>query len=301
MDISVIIVNYNTKQLTAQCISSVKEYTHSVEYEIIVVDNASTDGSREHFHAVENIIFLPQKENLGFGKANNKGLEVAKGKYIFFLNSDTYLRNNALKLFFDFAERQSGNVGCMGCLLRGADGKYTHSFGHFPNKWNCLYARVVSPFYSFVGKKYSTLDDKSLIKGSSFSVDYVTGADLFVRKELLDKLGAFDPDFFMYYEETEMQHRFAKAGCRSVITTTPDIIHLEGASMTSENRKKRKNYRKMMMVQRSQFLYFKKTGAFLPYVLFRVLFFLVRLPFLLFSKTPADVKMEYFRLITFSR
>ena len=91
MDISVVIVNYNTKQLTKACINSIIEKTAEVTYEIILVDNASTDGSVEMFSKDTNIRFLLQPQNLGFGKANNVGIQAAKGKYVFFLNSDTYL------------------------------------------------------------------------------------------------------------------------------------------------------------------------------------------------------------------
>lgn len=296
MDISVIIVNYNTKQLTRQCISSIREYTHSVEYEIIVVDNASTDGSQEYFRTVEDIVFLPQTENLGFGKANNKGMEIAKGKYIFFLNSDTYLKNNALKIFYDFMEEYKSSVGCVGCLLKDANLDRTHSFGDFPSKRKALTGRLLNPIYKLFRKRYQNLDRKSLIKQKAFNVDYVTGADLFVRKELLDKYGTFDPDFFMYYEETEMQHRFTKHGFPSMIIDGPNIVHLEGASLS--RKKGERNYRKMMMVQKSQFIYFKKTSNRFYYFAYRLFFLIVRIPFLLFSNTPYNTKKEYLKLLT---
>ena len=104
MDVSVIIVNYNTLELTKNTIESVFEKTIEVSYEIILVDNASTDGSVEFFenNYKDKIILIKNNENLGFGRANNKGIEIAKGKYIFLLNSDTLLINNAIKILFDF-------------------------------------------------------------------------------------------------------------------------------------------------------------------------------------------------------
>jgi len=295
VNVSIIIVNYNTKELTKQCIASIIQKTGEICYEIIVVDNASTDGSREYFQTVDDIVFLPQKENLGFGKANNKGLEVAKGKYIFFLNSDTFLRNNALKIFYDFMEDYKGNIGCVGCLLKDATMKRTHSFADFPQKRYALIGRLLSPIYKVFGVKYQTLDKVSLIKGNAFNVDYVIGADLFVKKELLDKYGAFSPEFFMYYEDTEMQYRLSKKGFPSMIIIKPEIVHLEGAS--TKNKKNERNYRKMMMVQQSQFIYFKETSDNWSYVLFRILFLLVRLPFLIFSRTPLKIKKEYLKLL----
>ena len=101
MDVSIIIVNYNTRQLTSNCIESIFKYTNGVSFEVILVDNASTDGSIDFFTNDERIIFISSKENLGFGRANNLGYKVAKGRYIFLLNSDTLLLNNAIKIFCD--------------------------------------------------------------------------------------------------------------------------------------------------------------------------------------------------------
>ena len=295
MDISVIIVNYNTKQLTKACINSIIEKTTGVTYEIILVDNASTDGSVEMFSKDTNISFLPQSQNLGFGKANNVGIQAAKGRYVFFLNSDTYLCNNALKLFFDFCEGNCNkNIGAVGCLLKDKNLKRTHSFANFPKINKVLFARMVNPLYKLFGNTYNTLDNGSLIKDSPFKVDYVTGADIFIRKSLLERFGVFDSDFFMYFEETEMQYRLTKAGYPSYILPTPEIVHLEGGSIKKANKR---NIRKMMMVQRSQFLYFKKTASRFSYILFRILFFFMRIPFILFASLTKQEKKEYLRLL----
>ena len=294
MDVSVIIVNYNTKQLTKDCINSIIEKTTGVTYEIILIDNASTDGSVELFSQNTNIRFLPQSQNLGFGKANNVGIQAAKGKYVFFLNSDTYLCNNALKLFFDFYENCDKNIGAIGCLLKDKNLKRTHSFADFQRIGQVLLARFINPLYKLFGNTYNTLDNDSLIKDTPFKVDYVTGADIFIRKSLLDEYGAFDPEFFMYFEETEMQHRLTKAGYPSYILPAPEIVHLEGSSIKKTNKR---NIRKMMMVQRSQFLYFKKTASRFSYILFRIMFFFMRIPFILFASLTKQEKKEYLRLL----
>ena len=104
-DISIIIVNYNTLHVLRPCLDSIIEQTIGIDYEIIVVDNGSTDGSIEELSSNSRVTFIPTGENLGFGRANNKGLEQAKGEYIFFLNSDTLLKNNAIKMLYDFAEQ----------------------------------------------------------------------------------------------------------------------------------------------------------------------------------------------------
>ena len=113
--VSIIMVNYNTKELTKKAIQAVFDKTEGVEYEIIVVDNDSKDGSVEELKKTfqDKIIIIESKENLGFGRGNNLGIKQAKGKYIFLLNSDTELINNAIKIFYDYME-QNEQVGICG-------------------------------------------------------------------------------------------------------------------------------------------------------------------------------------------
>ena len=122
MDVSIIIVSYNTRQLTQDCINSIFHYTHGVSFEVIVVDNDSVDGSKEMLAADKRICYVQSGGNLGFGKANNLGYSVAQGKYLFLLNSDTILLNNAVKIFFDIAEGDSVDVGCWGTMLLNKEG-----------------------------------------------------------------------------------------------------------------------------------------------------------------------------------
>lgn len=296
MDVSIIIVNYNTKALTQGCINSIFEKTEDVSIEVILVDNNSTDGSVELFSADSRIIFIPLSENVGFGKANNAGLKKAKGKYIFFLNSDTYLLNNAIKEFYDFAEkRQKDSVGGIGCRLLKSDMSYCHSYAPFPSFWGELWKPIILPLSLMLGKPYKYLD-KPEHNEAVFKVGYVTGADLFVRKDVIDKYGAFDPDFFMYYEESEMQHRWTKSGFGSMIITSPKIVHLEGASY-GEKHVAERNVKKELQVMRSILLYMKKTLNIPMYVLFRLLFFIVKLPFLVLSRLAFREKMLYVKLV----
>ena len=296
MDVSIIIVNYNTKALTQGCINSIFEKTEDVSIEVILVDNDSTDGSVELFSADSRIIFLPLNENVGFGKANNAGLKRASGKYIFFLNSDTYLLNNAINEFFVFAEKhQKNNIGGIGCRLLKSDMSYCHSYAEFPSFWVELWKPIVLPISRVFGKTYQYLD-KPEHNEHVFQVGYVTGADLFVSREVIDRFGAFDPDFFMYYEESEMQHRWTKSGYGSMIVSAPKIVHLEGASY-GENHVVERNVKKDLQVMRSLLLYMKKTLNSPIYLLFRLLFFLVKLPFLVLSRLALREKLLYVKLI----
>lgn len=278
MDVSVIIVNYNTKQMTLDCINSIFEKTVDVDFEVILIDNNSTDGSREVFDSDSRIKYFYLNENLGFGKANNYGIERAVGEYIFCLNSDTTLLNNAIFEFFKFA-KETGHLGCIGSMLLKKDKTENLSYGKFPDWKEHLMLRLKGPVYKLVGKVYllNEFNYKDKNNAYSFDVDFVTGADLFVKKETL-KFGAFDPDFFMYFEETELQYRLTKNGYGSKIITTPQIIHLDGGSFNGD---KAKLTRRELMSLTSEFLYFKKTLSKIKYILFRSTFILTRLPHLL--------------------
>ena len=131
MEVSIIIVNYNTYNLTSACVQSIIDYTNGLSYEIIVVDNASTDGSKEKFENDTRIRYIYSKENGGFGYGNNLGIAVAKGDYFFLLNSDTLLLNNAIEEFFKYAKSHNPKT-IYGCYLQGLDGSYRDSFFYFP-------------------------------------------------------------------------------------------------------------------------------------------------------------------------
>lgn len=224
-----IIVNYNTLEMTKNCIESVLAKTDGVSYEIILVDNASTDGSKEYFVQDKRIKYIYSNDNLGFGKANNLGYKEAKGDFIFLLNSDTVLLNNAIFEFFKYAQRSDKRVGCIGGLLLNDEKKIIHSYAAIP---------TVKTFFKNYINNYTRLLGLNLVKDTQdydnlrypLEVGYVTGADLFIKREVIEKFGLFDPSFFMYYEETEMQFRYKKKGTSSVIITGPQIIHLCGGS-----------------------------------------------------------------------
>lgn len=271
MDVSVILVNYNTLHLTKECIDSIFDKTKDIEFEVILVDNDSKDGSQEIFSKDRRINFVESGGNIGFGRANNLGVKKATGKYIFFLNTDTLLVNNAIKCFFDYCEEHSHDkFGGIGCLLQDKEGNTIHSFARFPTLTSNLRDFFVAPIYKKLGKtyqRYDTTDDD--VTKDSFRVDYVTGADLFVSRKVIDECGGFDPDFFMYFEETEMQHRWSRAGYPSTIIKTPKIIHLEGGSVKIGQPKF--NHRQFLFGLRSKNLYFKKTQGLIPYILYRII------------------------------
>lgn len=233
-DVSIIIVNYNTRQMTVECINSVINYTYGLDYEIILVDNGSTDGSKEFFEKKEGIIYIYSNENLGFGRANNLGVKKASGEYILLLNSDTLLIENSIKTMIDFfnSSELKLNIGSLGCVLVDKHLRFNGCGGSFPNckKWIKKYKSSL-PIIKWFIKQEEIVNYP--IKSNYFEIDYVIGADLLLKKTVYDKLEGFDPDYFMYYEETDLQKRMNYLGLKSYIITTTKIVHLEDASSKS--------------------------------------------------------------------
>lgn len=286
INVSIIIINYNTKKLTKECLDSVFANTYGLEFEVIVVDNGSTDGSVDFFRSDKRITFIESSKNLGFGKANNLGFKYAKGKYIFLLNSDTLLLNNAVKFFFEWMEQCDKTIACVGSLLMNKDGNIIYSYGDFPSFKNIFLDLLV---YRFINKKRGIPKIES---GTSFiPVDYVSGADLFIRRNVIEECGFFDPEYFLYYEETDLQYRYNLHGYKSGLIFTPKIIHLEGASSTSK-----RNLKKLKIHMQSRFIYCKKHFSKCEYILTRILF-LLWVPIVLFSSGNWDEKKKILLLL----
>ncbi len=291
MDVSIIIVNYNTLELTRNCLKSVFKQTKDIDFEVIVSDNGSQDGSVEMIKTeFPQVILIENHKNLGFGKANNIGFRYAKGKYILLLNSDTVLLNNAVKLFADEIQTLPENIACLGCRLCSEDGKIIHSYGNFPTFWNEL---VRKPLHILVRLKLADeeFDSKPAVPldNGIVQVEYVTGADLFVKKSVAERFGLFDEDFFLYYEETEMQHRYRKKGFYSCITSTPKIIHKVSGSSSSNS---------FGLDIRSLMLCFNKIYGTRRKIVFQVVFFILSLPVMLMDfRFPLKKRMYYLKQI----
>ncbi|WP_294659960.1 glycosyltransferase family 2 protein [uncultured Fusobacterium sp.] len=227
MDVSIIIVNYNTLNLTKNAIDSVLEKTEGISYEIILVDNDSVDGSVEFFEKnyKDKIILVKNKENLGFGRANNKGIEKAKGKYIFLLNSDTLLINNAIKILYDFME-ENEKCGICGGNLYNKDLSPTDSFSNSTLNYKTLYWDKILKKLNFFSKKLKSFNYTIFPK----KVQVIIGADMMLSRKLLSEIKGFDVDFFMYHEENELCVRALKKGYEIYSVPAAKIIHLEGKS-----------------------------------------------------------------------
>ena len=256
MDLSIIIVNYNTLELTKACIESVVRNTHGIEYEIIVVDNNSNDGSQTYLASNSDILFIESGDNLGFGRANNLGFKHSTGRYLLMLNSDTLVENNILSRMINLFDMQPKEVGCIGSLLVHGDHQPCFSYGYYP-RWQDEFKW---------GKKEK---NTTTIAGAQQEVEYISGADLFVRREVAEKYGLFDPDFFMYYEDVEIGYRYWKHGYKSVILSENGIVHLDGGSHKS-------SYRKVCMTSSTYILYLRKTLGHFEYLVAKTLIIIRR-------------------------
>lgn len=241
IDVSTIIVNYNTKDITRNCLESVYKQTKDISFEVIVSDNGSTDGSVEMIKAeFPQVILIENNANLGFGAANNRGLKVAKGKYIFYLNSDTVLLNNAVKLFFDYWENSAEKVGigALGCNLQNEKGDYIHSFGRFPTYKKEIRTLIKQNVSICINGLLCFLKIPNLRRKAKIpdvyngEVEYITGADLFLRN---DDFAKFDEDYFLYFEESDLELKMKNHNLKRLLIDTPKIVHLSGKSNNAKH------------------------------------------------------------------
>lgn len=273
--------------MTSECLDSVFEQTKDVSFEVILVDNASTDGSKEFFSKDPRIRYVYNEKNMGFGKANNIGFRHSKGEYVFLLNSDTILRNNAVKTFVE-KECEFDSRVCLGCVLLNKDLKPMHSYGSFPTIKNMFRYIWSYWFPKVVGNK----NEPSASATYPLIVDYITGAALFIPRKIIDTFGFFDEDFFMYFEETELQYRYRQNDVKSVVILGPDIVHYHGASSVT----KRKNMKGTMMNIQSRLIYAKKIFPYYGYLLVYFMHWLL-IPRIIIGRSCWKEKFSTIKLI----
>ena len=234
LDVTIIIVSYNTREMTVECIRSILKQTLSVRYEVIVVDNSSTDGSAE---AIRNnfpsIKLIPSPENLGFARANNLAAMHARGRRLLLLNPDTVIMDHAIDRLDAFA-RSNPTCRIWGGRTVFADGSL--------NPQSCWRRMTLwSLFCNATG--FNTLKQNSLFNSEGYggwkrdtvrAVDIIVGCFLLIDKDLWEELHGFDPVYFMYGEEADLCQRARRVGARPTITPTATIIHYGGASETDK-------------------------------------------------------------------
>ncbi len=231
MQLSIIIVNYNVKYFLEQCLCSVESAIASLQAEVIVVDNHSTDGSitylQERFPFVQ---FIANNENVGFGKANNQGLTIAKGDYVLFLNPDTIVPEDCFTKCISFFEKNN-DCGALGIRMLDGSGNFLpESKRSFPTPMTAFFKLVgLAKLFpnSAVFNKYAL---GYLDENKNHEVDVLAGAFMMVRKEIIEATQGFDEVFFMYGEDVDLSYRIQQAGYKNYYFAESAIIHFKGES-----------------------------------------------------------------------
>lgn len=279
VDVSIIIVSFNTKELLIDCIKSVIKFTKNVSYEIIVVDNDSKDGSvsavKKEFKALKNFKVIANTSNVGFAEANNRGFKAAEGEFVLLLNSDTYFIENVISKMFRVFE--DPKIGIASCQLLNKDKSIQPSGGYFPTPlrlfWWLFFIDDLPVFSSIL----SSIHPKPSFFENSHKQDWVTGAFFLIRKQCLDEVGEFSTDYFMYTEEMDFCYRARKQGWGVWFESKAAIVHLGQASgsseyaLTQEMRNVRLFMRKYHSSQYRISYYLVKSGVLFRAIVFGIL------------------------------
>lgn len=261
-DLTVIIVNYNTKELTTNCLESVYKTVKGIFFEIFVVDNASSDGSADFIRSkFPGVVLIENSNNLGFASANNQALRIMQGRYALLLNSDTVLTEGAVQRLFSFMEDHTEAAMACGQLLN-RDGTKQNSIAGFPGLLTLMFNMPALEFLfpkKFPSKRYDY--------NEPIEIDSGIGACLMVRKEAINQAGMLDERYFFFLEETDWALNMKKAGWKIFHVPGAFIYHLQGQSIGH-------NINSRVLFYRSRYLYFRKWKSTLYYSLACLIIFL---------------------------
>ena len=238
MQVSIIIPSFNTKGLLKKCLASIFKETHKVKFEVIVVDNASSDGSvemvRKEFPKVE---LIELDNNCGYGRANNLGVRQAKGDWLLLLNSDTKIVEGAIDGIFRAISQGKFPVDdpVVGCKLVYPDHSFQQSAGYFPTLGRVIAMMLFLDDLPVLGQLFKSYQQsRPGFYRAGHEVDWVTGAFLLVKRKLFNSAGGFDENYFMYGEEVDFCYRLKKKGARVFYTPQTKVVHLKGGSSNQE-------------------------------------------------------------------
>jgi GT2 family glycosyltransferase len=230
-DVSVVVVNYNTGHLLQPMFSALDAARGDLHIQVIVVDNASRDDSleilRSEFPTVE---VIDNSVNVGFGRANNQAIVQARGRYVLLLNTDAFVSPDTLAKSVNFME-DNAKCGVLGVKLVGADGSLQCSCRYFPTPWNLFLARTN---LNRLFPNTRLVDDMSWDHASTRECDWVPGCYYLIRREVLGKIGLFDPRYFLYYEEVDHCRAVRAAGWTVVYYPFTQVVHIGGESAKTE-------------------------------------------------------------------
>ena len=264
MRISIIIVNWNTASLLEKCLDSIFNYAQNIDYEIIVIDNASNDASQKFLSQIQNqndkIKIIFNEKNLGFARAVNQGTKIASGKYVLLLNPDTEIKKNTLENIIEWMGKNP-HCGVCGGKILNPDGTTQPSVRRFPDLFSqsLILLKIHQFLINFLSlRRYFVLDfDYSKTQ----EVDQVMGAFFMIRKETIDRVGFFDENFFLWFEEVDFCKRVKETGWKIYYYPEAEIIHRGGASFSQVF-----SVKNQWQFNKSLLYYFKKHHCFLSYL-----------------------------------
>lgn len=227
MKLSIIIVNYNVTQLLRNCLLSIQKYVKEVGYEVMVIDNASTDRSwKDLVPEFPEIHFISSESNGGFSKANNQAIQAAKGEYLLLLNPDTELEGFYMKDLLDFSDKQP-DFGCLGIQMHDAQGNFLpESKRSVPDMFNS-FEKLFTGFKKNNSKSYYRNDIEEMAVAE---VEVITGAFLLVKREVYEKIGGLDETYFMYGEDIDLCYTLLRNGYKNYYYGEASLLHHKGES-----------------------------------------------------------------------
>lgn len=266
-DITILLVSYNSKDLTIRCLTSITKNCPKVE--IVVVDNGSIDGSAEVIESLfPRVELIRSKENLGFGRANNLAAKNAAGRFLFLVNTDTWMLNDVPTILVEYLQN---NPKVYACGPQQFQENYSPQVvgGVFPSittlLWDHLHLWRIFP--ESISKKFRVLGKH--LNSYPCRYEYLMGSALMFRREVWEKLQGFDPDFFFYYEETELCHRLKRMGGEIHLVPEAEMVHLHGGSTGGQNG--RETFESFLKLRNSERLYFQKTSGSMYWKHYRLL------------------------------
>lgn len=221
MKLTIIIVNYNTKELTIDCLESIYKFPPRERFEVIVVDNGSKENFQLPTPSFKNLKFIKNTKNVGFARANNQGIKIAKGEYILLLNSDTTVTKNSLNELVKFAETHP-DAGVVAPRLLNKDGSIQNSVFNLPTIFRSL--------KQYIFKKGNVLDKYVPKSESPIAVESVVGAAFIITPKARKKAGFLDERYFMYYEDLDYCRKVGNLGLKVYYLPKVKIYHHHGAS-----------------------------------------------------------------------
>lgn len=268
LDVCVVVVSWNTRDILRGCLRSVFEQTRKVSFKVIVIDNNSHDGSAEMVRAeFPEVTLIANAENRGFAAACNQGMRLASTRYTLLLNPDTVVLDDAISRCVGYADVRP-DVGVVGCQVLEDENRITPTGFSFPSPLNVFLAlsglsRVFPRSRLFGQPEFSWWDRKS-----ERDVDVVTGMFMLVRREAIAQVGLMDEAYFVYSEEADWCYRFAQAGWRRVFTPCARIVHLDGGAKSTKQASKKM----FVQLQKSTMIYHRKNLGLASWWLLKLIY-----------------------------